>query len=145
MGGHSDNPTYREVCSGLSGHAEVAQIEFDPNIISFETLLKVFWSTHDPTTLNQQGHDKGTQYRSAIFYHSDDQKKIAEESLIEVASKLWSNQVVTEITKASTFYEAEKYHQDYYLNNPNQGYCRAVINPKMIKFKEQFKDLLKAQ
>lgn len=143
MGGHVKNPSYREVTTGATGHAEVARITFDPKVISFETLLKVFWTTHDPTTLNRQGADVGTQYRSAIFYNSDSQKTIAEKSKREVAPTLWDNPIVTEVTQASEFYVAEDYHQNYYNENPNAGYCRIVINPKVRKVREKFADLLK--
>jgi peptide-methionine (S)-S-oxide reductase len=142
-GGHVKNPTYREVSSGATGHAEVGRITFDPNVISFETLLKVFWTTHDPTTLNRQGADAGTQYRSAIYYNSDAQKVIAEKSKREVAPTLWDNPIVTEVSPAVEFYMAEDYHQNYYNTNPNAGYCRVVINPKVRKLREHFADLLK--
>jgi peptide-methionine (S)-S-oxide reductase len=145
MGGQIQNPTYREVCSGLTGHAEVAQITFDPMVIRYEQLLEIFWSTHDPTTLNRQGHDQGTQYRSVIFYHSEEQKASAEKSKKEVAQKIWDDPVVTEILPAEIFYPAENYHQNYYKNNPTNGYCRAVINPKLAKFRTRFNDLLKKE
>lgn len=132
MGGHVDNPTYREVCTGTTGHAEVTRIYFDPEVISFETLLDWLWRSHDPTTLNRQGADHGTQYRSAIFYHSNTQKEAAETSK-KAAQKDFSSPIVTEITEASKFYLAENYHQDYYRINPNAPYCRAVIRPKMKK------------
>jgi peptide-methionine (S)-S-oxide reductase len=144
MGGASSNPTYREVCSGTSGHAEVAKITYDPAVISFDELLEVLWTTHDPTTLNRQGGDKGTQYRSVIFYVNEDQKVRAEKSKAQVATALWDNPVVTEITPASEFYPAEDYHQDYYANNSNAGYCQVVINPKIEKVRTKFKDKLKA-
>jgi peptide-methionine (S)-S-oxide reductase len=143
MGGDVDNPSYRAVCSGTTGHAEVAQLTFNPEIISFETLLEVFWTTHDPTTLNRQGADAGTQYRSAIFYHSEEQRQVAEKSKNGFATKLWDDPIVTEITEASTFYAAENYHQNYYNENPNAGYCRIVINPKVRKVREKFSHLLK--
>lgn len=143
MGGNTKNPTYKEVCSGTTGHAEVAQIHFDPNIITFAELLEVFWTTHDPTTLNRQGYDVGSQYRSAIFYQSEKQQKTAEESKKNIATQLWTDPIVTEISAASTFYEAEQYHQDFYSLNPDYGYCRAVINPKMKKFREKFIHKLK--
>ena len=144
MGGKSPNPTYREVSSGQSGHAEVTQVTFDPTIISFEELLEVLWTTHDPTTLNRQGADVGTQYRSAVFYHNEDQKIKAERSKAEVATLLWTNPIVTEIVPATDFYVAETYHQDYYANNPNAGYCRIVINPKIEKVRSKFKDKLRS-
>lgn len=142
-GGDVKNPSYRAVVSGTTGHAEVVQITFDPEVISLDILLKVFWSTHNPTTLNRQGADVGTQYRSAIFYHNKEQRKLAQESKVEVASELWDNPIVTEITPLGKFYEAEDYHQNYFANNPNQGYCRVVINPKLQKFREQFQAWLK--
>jgi peptide-methionine (S)-S-oxide reductase len=142
-GGHIKNPAYREVISGNTGHAEVVQITFDPKIIPFEKLLEVFWSTHDPTTLNRQGADVGTQYRSAIFYHSEEQKVAAIQSKAEVATQLWDDPIVTEITAFDRFFEAEDYHQNYFALNPNQGYCRVVINPKLNKFRERFVDWLK--
>lgn len=142
-GGHIKNPAYREVIAGTTGHAEVVQITFDPEVISFEKLLMVFWSTHDPTTLNRQGADVGTQYRSAIFYHSEEQKEQALQSKAEVATQLWDDPIVTEVTAFDKFYEAEDYHQNYFALNPNQGYCRVVINPKLKKFRENFADWLK--
>lgn len=143
MGGEVEDPSYKAVCSGTTGHAEVAQLTFDPEIISFETLLEVFWTTHDPTTLNRQGADVGTQYRSAIFYHSEEQRKTAEASKKGFATKLWDDPIVTEVTPASTYYPAEDYHQNYYSENPNAGYCRIVINPKVRKVRENFSHLLK--
>lgn len=142
-GGSVENPTYKQIASGTTGHAEVAQITFDPSVISFEEILEVFWSTHDPTTLNRQGYDVGTQYRSAIFYENKEQRKIAEASKREVATTLWDDPIVTEIAPLTVFYPAEDYHQDFYTNNPNYGYCTAVINPKMEKFRKRFKDKLK--
>lgn len=144
MGGKIKNPTYREVCSGLTGHAEVLQITYDPSVISFEELLEVFWQTHDPTTLNRQGADVGTQYRSVVFYHNDEQKELAEvykQKLNEAG--VWKDPIVTEISPASAFYKAEGYHQDYFSLNPEQGYCRAVILPKVEKFRKVFADKLK--
>ena len=143
MGGQLKNPTYREVCSGLTGHAEVCQITYDPQIISFETLLEVFWQTHDPTTLNRQGADVGTQYRSAIFAHSEAQLKAAEEWKANLNAKhVFPNPIVTEVTSASAFYPAEDYHQDYYNQNGTEPYCQIVIKPKMDKFLKAFKDKL---
>ena len=143
MGGQLKNPTYREVCSGLTGHAEVCQITYDPTIVSFETLLEVFWQTHDPTTLNRQGADVGTQYRSAIFAHSDEQLKAAQEWKANLnAKKVFPNPIVTEVTTASAFYPAEDYHQDYYNLNGTVPYCQIVIKPKMDKFLKAFKDKL---
>jgi peptide-methionine (S)-S-oxide reductase len=143
MGGHIKNPTYREICNGTTGHAEVAMITYDPKVISFELLLEVFWTTHDPTTLNRQGNDIGTQYRSVIFFTSEEQKIAAFKSRKEVASEIWDDKIVTEIRKEVTFYPAEAYHQDYYALNPNQGYCRIIINPKLEKFRKKFADKLK--
>lgn len=144
MGGESPNPTYKAICTGTTGYAEVVQVHFDPAVIGFDKILKIFFTTHDPTTLNRQGADRGTQYRSAIFYHSDQQKTVAEQVFKEIdKSDLWSDPLVTEISPASTYYNAEEYHQDYYSNNPNQGYCRAVINPKVAKFRAKYADLLK--
>ena len=143
MGGTTPNPTYKEVCSGNTGHAEVTKLTFDPTIISFEELLEVLWTTHDPTTLNRQGADAGTQYRSAIFYQSEEQKMKAEKSKAEVAPTIWDQTIVTQIVPAETFYPAEDYHQDYYANNPNAGYCRMVISPKVEKVRSHFTDKLK--
>lgn len=143
-GGHVKNPSYKDVCTGTTGHAEVAVIKFDPETISFKDILYVFWLTHDPTTLNKQGGDVGTQYRSAIFYHSEEQKKIAEKSKKETEEDaIYPNPLVTEIVPISNYYEAEDYHQDYYNLNPNQQYCKLVIDPKVQKFRKKFKDKLK--
>ncbi|MCH6560163.1 peptide-methionine (S)-S-oxide reductase MsrA [candidate division KSB1 bacterium] len=143
-GGQVENPTYEQICTGTTGHAEVAQIIFDPAVISFEDLLYVFWRTHDPTTLNRQGADVGTQYRSAIFYDSEEQKEIAEKSKAKTdASDLWPEPIVTEISQLDKFYNAEEYHQDYYKLNPNQPYCRLVIDPKIRKLKKEFSNKLK--
>jgi peptide-methionine (S)-S-oxide reductase len=143
-GGKLKNPTYKEVCSGLTGHAEVIQITFDPAIISFDELLEVFWKTHDPTTLNQQGADRGTQYRSVVFYHSLQQKETAEKYKTALNKELvYGKPVITEITAFEKFYKAENYHQDYYANNSTQGYCQMVIAPKLEKFRKIFKDKLK--
>lgn len=142
-GGNTKNPTYREVSSGLSGHAEVVQITFDPSVIKLEDLLEVFFTLHDPTTLNRQGADVGTQYRSAIFYNSDRQKAVAEKVKSEVATKLWDDPIVTEISPLKEFYPAEDYHQNYYELNKSQPYCQIVINPKVKKLKEKFGSKLK--
>lgn len=143
-GGKIKNPTYREVCSGETGHAEVIQITFDPSVISFRELLEVFWETHDPTTLNRQGADVGTQYRSVIFFHSPQQKEQAEKYKNELNKEnVFGKPVVTEITPFDKFYKAENYHQDYYANNSSQGYCQMVIVPKLEKFRKVFKDKLK--
>jgi methionine-S-sulfoxide reductase len=142
-GGHAADPTYEQVCSGRTGHAEVIQITFDPNVISFDELLKVFWQTHDPTTPNRQGHDVGTQYRSAVFYHNDDQRRTAEAYKKQLdASGTFGAPIVTEITPFKNFYPAEQYHQNYFNLNPEQSYCAAVIRPKVEKFKKQFADVL---
>jgi peptide-methionine (S)-S-oxide reductase len=143
-GGKKANPTYEEVCTGLTGHAECTQITYDPKLISFAELLEVFWMTHDPTTLNRQGADSGTQYRSAIFYTDEEQKQeaIAYKAKLD-KEKIWIDPIVTEITKFEKFYPAENYHQKYYQSNPDQGYCRIVITPKIEKFKKIFADKLK--
>ena len=135
-------PTYREVCSGLTGHAEVIQIQFDPSTISYEDLVAIFMTTHDPTTLNRQGADTGTQYRSVIYYHDDNQKEIAKNT-IESLSTFFDNPIVTEISPIGKFYEAEDYHQNYYQNNQNQGYCSFVITPKLAKLRQLYADKLK--
>lgn len=143
-GGKTKNPTYNEVCTGETGHAEVIQITFDPKTISFRELLEVFWETHDPTTLNRQGADVGTQYRSAVFYHSPEQKEIAEKYKEELNKEnVFGKPVITEITAFDKFYKAENYHQDYFANNRSQGYCQFVIVPKLEKFRKIFKDKLK--
>jgi peptide-methionine (S)-S-oxide reductase len=143
-GGKVDNPTYQQVCTGTTGHAEVVQVTFDPDVISYQDILYIFWRTHDPTTFNRQGADVGTQYRSVIYYHNNEQKAIAEASKAETdASGLWSKAIVTEISPLSNFYPAENYHQNYYRLNPHQPYCMAVIDPKVQKFKKQFSDKLK--
>lgn len=135
-------PTYREICSGLTGHAEVVQITFDANVISYQDILIIFMTTHDPTTLNRQGADRGTQYRSVIFYHNEDQKIIAELVLNEL-STYYDNSIVTELSAAETFYEAEQEHQDFYKNNPDYGYCTFVIDPKLSKLRQLHSDKLK--
>ncbi len=143
-GGRRKNPSYEQVSTGVSGHAEAIQIEFDPTVISFKTLLDVFWHTHNPTTLNRQGYDVGTEYRSAIFYNSEEQKKTAEQSLQDFEKEgLYDKPVVTEITKFDAFYPAENYHKNFYKNNPNAPYCTFVIEPKLKKFWEKYKDLTK--
>lgn len=143
-GGHVENPTYEQVCTGLTGHAEVVQVTYDPAKISFAELLEVFWSTHDPTTLNRQGADVGTQYRSAIFYHTDEQRREAEHYLNRLNEEnVFFAPIVTEITEFTGFYPAEDYHQEYYAANPEQGYCRMVIQPKMEKFRKAFARKLK--
>jgi peptide-methionine (S)-S-oxide reductase len=143
-GGKVKNPTYREVTTGLTGHAEVVQIKFDPSVITYAEVLEIFWNTHDPTTLNKQGADEGTQYRSVVFYHTEEQKKTAEAYKIQLdKSGVYKNPIVTEITAFKEFYVAEDYHQNYYALNPNQGYCQYVIRPKVEKFNKQFAAKLK--
>jgi len=145
-GGHVQNPTYKQVCTGNTGHAEVVQIHYNPEQISYKDLLNVFFSIHDPTTLNRQGADIGTQYRSVIFYHNETQREIAESSIKELEQKdLWANPIVTEIKPFQKFFRAEEYHQDYYINNSNQPYCQVVIAPKITKFRKKFLDQLKQQ
>lgn len=142
-GGRRSNPSYEQVCTGFTGHAEVCQIKFDPSVVSFKELLEIFWKTHDPTTLNRQGPDKGTQYRSVVFYHSDEQKELAEKYKLELdRSGAFENRIVTEIKKAPKFYPAEEYHQDFYRRNPNQSYCAAIVRPKVDKFMKVFEDKL---
>ncbi|WP_411893689.1 peptide-methionine (S)-S-oxide reductase MsrA [Winogradskyella sp. A2] len=136
-------PTYREICSGLTGHAEVVQVTFDANVISYEDIIVIFMTTHDPTTLNRQGADRGTQYRSVIYYHDKTQKEIAE-VVIKELNKYYENPIVTEVSEAVTFYEAEKEHQDYYINNQAQGYCSFVITPKLMKLRKLHADKLKS-
>ncbi|MCX7743224.1 MAG: peptide-methionine (S)-S-oxide reductase MsrA [Flavobacteriales bacterium] len=144
MGGSIKNPSYREVCTGKTGHAEVCQLTYDPAVISYDELLEIFWQTHDPTTLNRQGADVGTQYRSVIFYHSDYQKQRAEYFKDKLnKEKIFNSPIVTEISPAGVFYKAENYHQNYYNLNPNQGYCTYVIAPKLEKFKKAFSNKLK--
>jgi len=143
-GGHDRNPSYQEVCSGTTGHAEVVQIKFDPSVVTFRDLLDVFFTIHDPTTLNRQGADIGTQYRSAIFYHSPEQKGIAEAVISELsAERLYSDPIVTEVSPAGAFYVAEGYHQEYFQRNPQQPYCQFVVAPKVAKFRKTFLDRLK--
>ena len=145
-GGTMPNPSYRAVCGGDTGHAEVVQVHFDPNVVSYRDLLHVFFAIHDPTTLNRQGADAGTQYRSAIFYHDDEQKQIAEEFIKDLnAQNIWGRPIVTEVTKLDKFYMAEDYHQEYFARNPYQPYCQAVVAPKVSKFRKHFLELLKKQ
>jgi peptide-methionine (S)-S-oxide reductase len=144
IGGQVPNPTYKDVCNGLTGHAEAIEIEYDPQVVSFEKLLEVFFATHDPTTLNRQGADVGTQYRSGVFYHDDEQKRVAEQVIAKLdAAKVFPGKIVTEVTKASTFYPAEGYHQDYFAKNPADRYCNAVAAPKVEKVRKAFKELVK--
>ncbi|MEM7335283.1 MAG: peptide-methionine (S)-S-oxide reductase MsrA [Chloroflexota bacterium] len=143
-GGHVPNPTYQQVCTGTTNHNEVIQITFDPDVISYSDLIEIFWRVHDPTTLNRQGADVGTQYRSGIYYHNEAQKAIAEQSKAETdATDLWANPIVTEIESLGEFYGAEDYHQNYFNENPYQPYCRMVIDPKVRKFKKAYQDKLK--
>ena len=143
-GGSVPNPSYEHVCTGQTGHAEVVQIKFDPQLISFAEILKVFFTIHDPTTLNRQGADVGTQYRSAIFYHSPEQKKIAEETIAEITTaKIWGKPIVTQVVPFEEFFAAENYHQEYFARNPYQGYCQMVVAPKVAKFREKFVGKLK--
>lgn len=145
-GGHIKNPPYREVVTGRTGHAEALQILFHPEVISFRELLYIFFTTHDPTTLNRQQNDVGTQYRSGIFYHDEEQRQTAEEVVKELSQKeIFQDPIVTEITEATAFYEAEQEHWDYYNQNPNQPYCRYIIDPKVQKLKDAFADKLKAE
>jgi peptide-methionine (S)-S-oxide reductase len=144
IGGAKPNPTYDDICGGNTGHAEAVQIKFDPAVISYTDILGIFFSIHDPTTLNRQGNDVGTQYRSAIFTHTPTQKSIAQQTIAHLNSeKIWDNPIVTEVTDASTFYAAEDYHQEFFKRNPNQGYCMAVVSPKVSKFRRKFVDKLK--
>ncbi len=145
-GGKVARPTYEQVSSGSTGHAEVVQVTFDPRVISYKELLEVFFTIHDPTTMNRQGADVGSQYRSAIFYHSPEQQTVADKVIADLtAAQIWKNKIVTEVTKLDAFYKAEEYHQRYYELNPDQAYCRMVIEPKVIKFRKQFLPKLKKQ
>ena len=143
-GGHVKNPTYREVCNGTPGHAEVVQVTFDPAVVSFRDILRIFFTIHDPTTLNRQGNDVGTQYRSAIFYHDETQKQVAVEVIDELTLQgVWPNPIVTEVAPLDHFYAAEAYHQDYFANNPMQPYCQVIVAPKVAKFRKQYFQQLK--
>jgi peptide-methionine (S)-S-oxide reductase len=143
-GGEGKNPTYREVCSGTTGHAEVVQVTFDPSVVSYRDLLGVFFTIHDPTTLNRQGADIGTQYRSVVLYHSDDQRRIAEQVIAELTdAKVWDAPIVTQVIPLTKYYPAEQYHQDYFAQNPDQPYCQVVIAPKVAKFRKAYLDRLK--
>jgi peptide-methionine (S)-S-oxide reductase len=145
-GGHVKNPSYREVCYGNTGHAEAVQIHYDGNVVSYQELLHIFFGIHDPTTLNRQGADVGTQYRSAIFYHNEDQKNIAEKYIKDLEmQKIFDNPIVTEVVPLDTFYVAEDYHQEYFAKNPYQPYCQAVVSPKVAKFRKGFHELLKVE
>ncbi|MCB2179974.1 peptide-methionine (S)-S-oxide reductase MsrA [bacterium] len=144
-GGNIPDPSYKLVCTGTTGHAEVVQVTFDPEIITYQDLLNVFFTIHDPTTLNRQGADIGTQYRSAIFYHTPEQKEIAKQTIQQFTDEgVWDDPIVTEIVPLTDFYLAEDYHQEYFTNNPNQPYCRAVVAPKVAKFRKKFVNKLKA-
>jgi peptide-methionine (S)-S-oxide reductase len=143
-GGQLANPTYDDICTGTTGHAEVIRVTFDPAVISYAEVLEIFFATHDPTTLNKQGADRGTQYRSAIFVHSPAQRLLAEQIIAKLnAEKIWGSAIVTEVTDISTFYPAEDYHQEFFKRNPNQGYCMAVVSPKLSKFRQKFLSKLK--
>jgi peptide-methionine (S)-S-oxide reductase len=145
-GGEVTNPSYKQVCSGMTGHAEAVQVTFDPSRIAFKDILKVFFTIHDPTTLNRQGADVGSQYRSAIFYHDEEQKRVAKEVIREISQAgIWDNSIVTEVTEFDKFYLAEDYHQEYFSNNPYQPYCMAVVAPKVLKFRKHFVEMLKKQ
>jgi peptide-methionine (S)-S-oxide reductase len=144
-GGHTVNPTYQQICTGTSGHAEVVQVTFDSTALSLREVLDVFFTIHDPTTLNRQGNDVGTQYRSAIYYHTAAQQALAQQMIAEhTAARTWPAPIVTEVTALGTFYPAEDYHQEYYTNNPYTGYCMLVVAPKVTKFKQKFADRVKA-
>ena len=144
MGGHIANPTYEQVCSKTTGHAEVVKVTFDNAVVSFEDILNIFFTIHDPTTLNRQGNDVGPQYRSGIWYHSQAQKRIAEETIGRIETEgLYRDKIVTEVRPAGTFWVAEAYHQDYFVNNPRSGYCAYIIAPKVAKFRKQYFELLK--
>ncbi|MEP0548004.1 MAG: peptide-methionine (S)-S-oxide reductase MsrA [Rhodothermales bacterium] len=146
MGGSVDNPTYHAVCTGSTGHAEVVQVHFDPDVVSYRDLLYVFFATHDPTTLNRQGADTGTQYRSVVFTHDDEQRRVADEVIADLTEQnVFGRPIVTEVTEAETFFEAEAYHQDYFANNPRQPYCQAVIAPKVAKLRKHYLDRLKSE
>jgi len=143
-GGHVKNPTYEQVCGKNTGHAEVVHVHFDPNVISYEDLLRIFFTIHDPTTLNRQGADVGPQYRSVIFYHDDEQRATAEKIIAEItAEKIWADPIVTQLEPFEEFFVAEPYHQEYFKRNPYQGYCQVVIAPKVVKFRQSFADRLK--
>jgi peptide-methionine (S)-S-oxide reductase len=144
-GGSVPNPSYEDVCTGRTGHAEVVQVTFDPAVLPYRDLLQVFFSIHDPTTLNRQGPDEGTQYRSAIFHHGPEQERVAREVIAELEGRgIWDSPIVTEVTAAPSFYPAEQYHQEYFRRNPGQGYCRVVIAPKVAKFRKEHLARLKA-
>jgi peptide-methionine (S)-S-oxide reductase len=144
-GGRTENPTYEQVCSGATGHAEVVRVTFDPREVSFKEILEIFFTAHDPTTLNRQGADVGTQYRSVIYYHDERQRETAQEVIRELnEANIWDGTIVTEVAPLSNYYEAEEYHQEYFARNPGQGYCRVVVAPKVAKFRQRFRDRLKS-
>lgn len=144
-GGNVPDPDYQIICTGTSGHAEVVQLTFDPEVISFKEILEVFFAIHDPTTLNRQGADAGTQYRSAVFFHSPEQKELAEQVIKDLnSSGIWPDPIVTEVVPLEVFYSAEEYHQNYFERNPEQGYCQAIISPKLAKFRQKFSSRLKS-
>jgi peptide-methionine (S)-S-oxide reductase len=143
MGGPVANPTYEAVCTGTTGHAEVVQVKFDPVTITFREILEVFFAVHNPTTLNLQGNDAGTQYRSAIFWHTPEQQRVAGEVVAAIDGKVWDDPIVTQLVPAETFYPAEEYHQEFFRRNPHQGYCMAVVSPKLNKFRKNFLSKLK--
>jgi peptide-methionine (S)-S-oxide reductase len=144
-GGHVENPTYEQVCTGMTGHAEVVRVEFDPEEVSFREILEVFFSVHDPTTKDRQGADVGPQYRSVIFYHDEEQKRVAEEVIADLeAQGIWDRPIVTELAPFEEFYRAEDYHQEYFRNNPGQPYCQVVVAPKVAKFRKEHLERLKA-
>lgn len=144
-GGTMPNPSYEQVCSGGTGHAEVVQVTFDPQVISFSDILRVFFTVHDPTTMNRQGADVGTQYRSIILYHNNEQKAAAEQVIKEISAEgIWDAPIVTQVLPFGAFYKAEDYHQEYFQNNPGQGYCQMIIAPKVRKFREHYREKLKA-
>ena len=142
IGGYTTDPSYADICTGMTGHAEACRITFDPDMVTYRQLLDLFFTSHDPTTLNRQGPDSGTQYRSEVFYHGDEQRRTAEAALDD-AKALWPNPIVTEITEAGVFYDAEDYHQEYFRSNPWQGYCKVIIEPKVAKFRKEHLDALK--
>lgn len=145
-GGHLPDPDYASVCKGTTGHAEVVQVTYDPLVISYQEILEVFFSIHDPTSLNRQGNDTGTQYRSVIFYHAEEQKKTAEEVIADLqAEAIWPDPIVTELEPIGTFYPAEDYHQEYFKRNPYQGYCQVIIAPKLAKFRQKYSGRLKSR
>jgi len=144
IGGQVENPTYEQICTGHTGHAEAVKVTFDPAEVAYQDVLKIFFATHDPTTLNRQGNDVGTQYRSAIFYQDETQKNVAEETIQELnAQNIWNAPIVTEVVPNATFYEAEDYHQEYFIHNGNAPYCVYVVAPKVAKFRKEFMDRLK--